>query len=260
MATSATSGRGTSSSRSTANATAEQVANVLDWLERRGTQANREGMARFGIRPTKVYGVSMTTMRPLVKRLGKDHQLALALWETGWHEARLLASFVAEPSRVTSALMEAWVRDFDSWAVCDSVCLHLFDRTPYAFAKARVWSRRRDELVKRAAFALLAGLAVHDKQAADAAFLAHFPDIERAASDPRNFVKKAVNWALRQIGKRNLALNAEAVDLALGLSQASGAAERWVGKDALRELTSAAVRQKLARRAGSAVQQRRKPL
>ena len=226
----------------------ERVRNVLCWLEARGTLADREGMARFGIRSKQVYGVSMTTMRPLIKQLGKDHELAVALWETGWHEARILASFVAEPNRVTPRLMDRWCRDFDNWAVCDSVCLHLFDRTPHAFDKVAVWSRRRDEFVKRAAFALLAGLAVHDKRSEDARFIQCLPLIEQAAVDPRNFVKKAVNWALRQIGKRNLALHAAATELAERLVVSSAAAPRWVGKDALRELTSPAVQTRLARR------------
>ena len=217
--------------------TQRDVEQVLAWLTRRGTQRNRDGMARYGIRSAKAFGVSMATMRPLVKRLGRDHNLAIALWNTGWLEARVLASFVDEPARVTRAQMDRWCRDFDNWAVCDSVCIHLFDRTPHAFAKVALWSKRRDEFVKRAAFALLAGLAVHDRQASDATFEACLPLVERAATDERNFVKKAVNWALRQVGKRNLALNASAVVVARRLATSSSAPARWVGKDALRELT-----------------------
>ncbi len=224
------------------------VDQVLAWLKRRGTQRNRDGMARYGIRSARVFGVSMATMRPLVKRLGRDHDLALALWEAGWLEARVLASFVDEPARVTRAQMNRWCRDFDNWAVCDSVCIHLFDRTPHAFAKVAQWSRRRDEFVKRAAFALLAGLAVHDRQASDAMFEACLPLVERAATDDRNFVKKAVNWALRQVGKRNLALNASAVVVAQRLAASSSAPARWVGRDALRELTSEAVASRLVAR------------
>ncbi len=226
----------------------ERVRSILHWLEARRSAANREGMARFGICSQQAYGVSLATMRPLIKAAGEDHELALSLWETGWHEARILASFVAEPARVSPRLMDRWARDFDNWAVCDSVCLHLFDRTPHAFPKVAQWSRRRDEFVKRAAFATLAGLAVHDKRAADAAFIQCLPLIEQAAGDPRNFVKKAVNWALRQIGKRNLALHAEATALAERLIQSSAAAPRWIGRDALRELTSPAVRARLSRR------------
>ena len=142
---------------------------IIAWLRRRGTARNRAGMDRFAIRSAKVFGVSMATMRPLVKRLGHDHDLALALWETGWLEARILAGFVDEPARVTPAQMDRWRQDFDNWAVCDSTCIHLFRRTPHAWRKVALWSRRRDEFGQRAAFALLAALAVHDKAAPDAA-------------------------------------------------------------------------------------------
>jgi 3-methyladenine DNA glycosylase AlkD len=198
-------------------------------------------MARFGIRSEKAFGVSMATMRPLVKRLGRNHELALALWETGWLEARILAGFIDEPARVTSAQMDRWRQDFDNWAVCDSTCIHLFDRTPHAWRKVALWSRRRDEFGKRGAFALLAALAVHDKAAPDASFERALVLIEAAASDERNFVKKAVNWALRQIGKRNRPLNVAAISVARRLAASADASPRWVGKDALRELTSLAV-------------------
>jgi len=226
---------------------------ILAWLRRRGTARNRAGMARFAIRSVKVFGVSMATMRPLLKRLGRDHDLALALWETGWLEARLVAGFVDEPARVTSAQMDRWRQDFDNWAVCDSTCLHLFSRTSMAWRKVALWSRRRDEFGKRAAFALLAALAVHDKAAPDARFERALVLVEAAASDERNFVKKAVNWALRQIGKRNGRLNLAAISVARRLAASPQAAPRWVGKDALRELTSDAV----VRRLGSMVEGRR---
>ena len=155
-----------------------QVTEILSWLERRGSRRNRDGMARYGITSTRAFGVSMATMRPLVKRLGRDHQLALDLWDTGWLEARVLASFVDEPTLVTRSQMDRWARDFDNWAVCDSVCIHLFDRTPHAWTKVRIWSRRREEFVRRAAFATLAGLAVHDKRADDRTFIAALPPEE----------------------------------------------------------------------------------
>jgi len=208
-------------------------------------------MARYGIHSEKVFGVSMQTMRPLIKSLGRDHPLALALWETGWLEARIVASFVDVPGDVTSRQMEAWARDFDNWAVCDSVCAHLFDRTPFAWSKARLWSMRRAEFVRRGAFSLMAGLAVHDKTSPDAAFRSLFPLIERAADDERNFVKKAVNWALRQIGKRNPALNRDATVVARRLADRSEPSARWIGHDALRELTSPAVAARLAARSKS---------
>jgi 3-methyladenine DNA glycosylase AlkD len=217
------------------------VTAVLTWLERRGSRRNRDGMARYGIVAPKVFGVSMATMRPLVKRLGRNHELALALWNSGYLEARILASFVDEPARVSPGQMERWAADFDNWAVCDSVCIHLFDRTPHAWRKVPVWARRRSEFVRRAAFAMLAGLAVHDTHADDRAFLQMLPLIERAAADERNFVKKAVNWALRQIGKRNAALNAAAIVVARRLTHRDERAARWIGADARRELTSTAV-------------------
>lgn len=209
---------------------------VLKWLERRGSRRNLEGMARFGITAPKAFGVSMATMRPLVKTLGRDHDLAAALWKTGYHEARILASFIDEPARVTVGQMERWAKDFNNWAVCDSVCMHLFDRTPQAWKKAVEWSAREPEFVKRAGFALMASLAVHDKAAATTAFIRLLPIIEREAGDARNFVKKAVNWALRQIGKRNVELNGAALIVARRLADANEPARRWVGKDAVREL------------------------
>ena len=145
--------------------TDERVGEALAWLERRGTKRNRDGMARYGIVAPKSFGVSVATIRELGKRLGRDHELALALWETGWYEARMLTPFVDEPARVTPAQMDRWARDFDNWAICDGVCFHLFDRTPHAWNKIEQWSTRREEFVKRAAFALLASVALHDKKA-----------------------------------------------------------------------------------------------
>jgi 3-methyladenine DNA glycosylase AlkD len=164
-------------------------------------------------------------------------ELAAALWQTGWYEARMMAAFVDEPDRVTAAQMDRWARDFDNWAICDTMCMHLFDRTPHAWRKVEQWSGRRDEFVKRAAFALLASIALHDKRAGDEPFLKSLALIERAASDERNFVKKGVSWALRGIGRRNPRLREEALDLARRLAASSDPAARWVGKDAVRDLT-----------------------
>jgi 3-methyladenine DNA glycosylase AlkD len=230
----------------------EKVREVLDWLERRGTKKNREGMARYGIVAPKAFGVSVGTIQQLAKRLGRDHDLAAELWETGWYEARMLTSFVDDPARVTSPQMDRWARDFDNWAICDTVCFHLFDRTPHAWRKIGPWSRRRDEFVKRAAFALLAGLALHDKSAGDEKFLSTLPLIERAASDERNFVKKGVSWALRVMGRRNAKLNAAAVATARRLAESSDASSRWIGREALRELTSPLVRRVIAKRSAMA--------
>jgi len=226
----------------------EEVQAALTWLEQKSTQRDRENLARFGITASKAFGVSMANIQVLAKRLGRNHELAAALWDTGWYEARMLTSFVDEPARVTAAQMDRWCRDFDNWGICDTVCFHLFDKTPHAWAKVAQWSDKRDEFVKRAAFALLASLALHDKSAGDERFVESLRFIERAASDERNFVKKGVSWALRLIGRRNLALNAVAVTVARRLSASSEAAARWVGKDAFKELTSPLVMRKLAAR------------
>jgi 3-methyladenine DNA glycosylase AlkD len=194
-------------------------------------------MARYGIVAPKVFGVSVAQIHSLAKRFGKDHALAAALWDTGWYEARLLTAFVGEPERLTSAEMERWSRDFDNWAVCDTLCFHLFDRSPHAFAKVKLWSRRRPEFVRRAAFALLASLALHDKNSTDEAFGRCLPLIEAAARDERNFVKKSVSWALRAVGGRSAGLRRAAVKVARRLAASSDPPSRWVGRDALRELT-----------------------
>jgi 3-methyladenine DNA glycosylase AlkD len=216
-------------------------------------------MARYGIVAPKVFGVSVSALQQLAKRVGRDHDLAAALWETGWYEARMLTAFVDDPARVTPAQMDRWARDFDNWAICDTVCFHLFDRTPHAWRKVEVWSDRRAEFVRRAAFALLAGLALHDKTTGDDPFLRSLAWIERAASDDRNFVKKGVSWALRTIGRRNPALNAAAVDTARRLVDSPEPAARWIGRGGLKELTSPAVRKRLAAppRRGSAAERGR---
>ena len=212
---------------------------VLTWLERQGTQATRDGMARYAIPSDKAFGVSVGTLKQESKRLGRSHDLAAALWESGWYEARMLASMIDEPQRVTPAQMDRWCRDFDNWAICDTVCFHLFDRTPHAWGKIEQWSTRREEFVKRAAFALLASVALHDKAAPDAPFKRALRLIERGAADDRNFVKKGVSWALRTIGERNPGLNAEAVTTATKLAASTDPGPRWVGKDALREFAKA---------------------
>jgi 3-methyladenine DNA glycosylase AlkD len=221
---------------------------VLKDLKRLGTRRYRDGLARYAIPSDKAFGVPVGVLHKLARRLGRNHELAAALWDTGWYEARMLAAFVEEPASVTAAQMDRWCRDFDNWAICDTACFHLFDRTPHAWRKVEQWSRRRGEFVRRAAFALLASLSVHDKQADDEPFAQGLLLVERAATDERNFVKKAVNWALRSIGKRNPALNTAAVAVAQRLSASLQTAARWVGKDALRELTSPAVTRRLAAR------------
>ena len=230
----------------------DEVEAILAWLKRQGSKRNREGMARYAIRSPKIFGVSVATLRQKAKLLGRDHELAGALWSTGWYEARMLASLVDEPARVTPAQMDRWSRDFDNWAICDTVCFHLFDRTPHAWRKVAAWSRRTDEFVKRAAFALLASLAAHDKRAPDAAFLKSLPLVERAAADERNFVKKSVSWALRATGNRSYALRAEAMALARRLAASPDASPRWIGKDAVKDLSSPATARRLAARSRAA--------
>jgi len=227
---------------------AAEIGTVLAWLKRRGTKTNREGMARYAIRSDKVFGVSVGFLRERAKTLGRSHELAAGLWATGWYEARLLASFVEDPARVTPAQMDRWCAAFDNWAICDTVCFHLFDRTPHAFLKVDKWSRASGEFVKRAAFALLASLALHDKKSPDGPFLRCLSLIEREARDDRNFVKKAVNWALRAVGERGSTLHTEATALARRLAASEDKTARWVGKDALRQLASPAAARRLAAR------------
>lgn len=199
-------------------------------------ERNILGMARFGIRGRNMLGVPKPILQKMAKKIGRDHSLALRLWRTGIHEARILAALVDEPSRVTPAQMERWVRDFDSWDLCDQVCGNLFDRTPHTLSKIIRWSRRKKEFEKRAGFVLMAELCAHDKKASDRVFLSFLPLIHRGAHDDRNFVKKAVNWALRQIGKRNPRLNRAAIAEARKIQSFLNPSARWIAKDALREL------------------------
>jgi 3-methyladenine DNA glycosylase AlkD len=223
------------------------VESVLAEMRSKANPGAVEGMARFGISPKGTLGISIPILRKLAKDVGTDHGLALGLWDSGVHEARILAALVDDPAMVSEAQMEKWVRDFDSWDVCDGCCGTLFDKTPYAYKKAVEWSRRNEEYVKRAGYVLMAELAVHDKEAPDAQFRRFFDAIERGSVDSRNFVKKAVNWALRQIGKRNLRLNRVAIELAQEISKKDSSSARWVGSDALRELRSDAVQRKVRR-------------
>ncbi len=224
----------------------ELLQTVLDDLKSHANPANVEGMARFGIRSQNtVYGISVPILREMAKPLRKNHALAQGLWESGVHEARLLACLVEDPKQVTEAQAETWAASFDTWDICDQCCLNVLSKTPFAYAKAHEWSAREAEFVKRAGFVLMATLAVHNKKAGDDAFLPFLPIIEREAHDERNFVKKAVNWALRQIGKRNRSLNARAIESAHRIEAQDSKAARWVAKNALRELTSDAAQKRL---------------
>ena len=228
----------------------DEVQSALKWLKSHSTKSTLDGMARYAIPSDKAFGVAYKDMKVLGKRLARNHQLAAALWDTGVYEARMVASFVDDPSQVTPAQLDRWCKDFDNWAICDTMCFNLFDRTPHAWTKVTQWSSSKDEFVKRTAFALLWSLSVHDKGAGNEPFVQGLILIERAAADERNFVKKAVNMALRAVGKRNRALNAAAVAAARRLAGSPNDAARWVGKDALRELTSPTVIRRLARRLG----------
>ena len=212
------------------------AAQALAILERKGSKRNVAGMARYGIVAKKAFGVSVGETRALARKIGRDHALAAALWKSGVYEGRLLAIFVEDPALVTSRQMDAWARGFENWADCDTACFHLFDKTPLAWKKIEQWAGRKDEFVKRAAFALLASVALHDKKAPDAPFLKTLPLIEREAGDDRNFVKKGVSWALRGIGHRNPKLRSAALKTAERLSTSQLASARWIGKDAKRDL------------------------
>jgi 3-methyladenine DNA glycosylase AlkD len=217
-------------------ASAYAYAEIIRELKSHGKAKNVAGMARFGINPHKALGVSVKILREQAKRIGKDHALAQELWNSQIHEARILATLVDEPSKVTQRQMDAWVRDFDSWDICDQACMNLFRKTPRAFGCALRWSARKEEFVKRAGFVLVATLAVHEKAVPDEQFVPFFALIEKESDDARNFVKKAVNWALRQLGKRSLFLREKAVVCALKLQQKPSSASRWIAADALREL------------------------
>jgi 3-methyladenine DNA glycosylase AlkD len=227
-------------------------AEVLAWLERRGTRANREGMARYGIVARHAYGVPMRTLLVLRKEIGVDQPLSLALWKTGWYEARLLAALVGDPDRVTKRQMSAWAGSFENWADCDTACFHLFDRSPHAREIAKVWAASPKLLVKRAAFALIASIALHDKAAPDRSIRAFLPLIEKGARDDRDLVRKGVSWALRAIGGRNLELHAAAVAFARRLAASEDRSPRWVGKDVLRDLERPKVKARLAAKAKAA--------
>jgi 3-methyladenine DNA glycosylase AlkD len=226
----------------------EQVQSVLTTLQRLGNPRRREEMeTRYGIVTRDAFGIPMNEMQRLAKQLGRNHELALALWETGNYEARTVAAFVAEPERVTPALMDRWCRDFDNWAICDTLCFKLFDQSPHAFDKVVLWAKRKDEFQKRAAFALLACLALHDDHADDKAFSKLLPLVKAAATDERNFVKKGVSWALRAIGGRSVKLHAEVVGAAQQLKASRDSSARWIGSDVLRDITRPAVARRLAR-------------
>jgi 3-methyladenine DNA glycosylase AlkD len=223
--------------------TAEEILSIL---KSNASPENVAGMARYGIKADHNYGVCTPVLTDLAKKVKGDHALAQRLWESGIRDARLVACFMDEPELVTEEQMDDWVEDFNSWDVCDGCCLHLFSWTEHAHEKAHEWSMREEEYVKRAGYVMMATLAVHDKTSPDKKFRQYFPLIVRGSTDERNYVKKAVNWALRQIGKRNLALNREAIRVAERISKIDSKSARWIAADALRELKGETVRKRLS--------------
>jgi 3-methyladenine DNA glycosylase AlkD len=226
------------------------VEDILMQLKAKARPDQLEGMARYGMAVEQRLGVAVPDMRKIAKEIGKDHQLALELWQTGIPEAMMVASMVDVPGEVNEEQMETWVQDFNSWDVCDQVCMNLFEKTPMAWKKILDWSRRDEEFVKRAAFALLACLAWHNKHAPDEAFIRLIPVIKEGAADGRNFVKKAVNWALRSIGKRNMNLHQVAMQAAQEIQKMDSKSARWIASDAIRDLSSDAVQKKLRQAKG----------
>jgi 3-methyladenine DNA glycosylase AlkD len=223
------------------------VKDVLDKLQSKAQPEQLKGMAKYGMTVEQRLGVSVPDMRKLAKEIGRDHKLALDLWRTGITEARIVAAMVGDPDKLTEEQMEDWVKGINSWDVCDQVCMNLFEKNQLAWKKIVDWSEREEEFVRRTAFSLIACLAWHDKQASDEKFIELLPVVIRGATDERNFVKKAVNWALRNIGKRNLNLNEAAIDAAKEIKRLDSKAARWVAADAIRELESDAIQSRLRR-------------
>ncbi len=222
---------------------------ILDELQSKAKPENLAGMAKYGMKGKKRLGVAIPTLRKMAKEIGKNHQLAIKLWETGIAEAMILAGMIDDPKMVTNEQMENWVKDIDSWDVCDQLCMNLFEKTPFVLEKIRQWSKRKEEFVKRTAFALIACLAWYNKQSADEFFTGFFSIIKEGATDERNFVRKAVNWALRNIGKKNINLNKAAIKTAKEILEINSKAARWIAADAIRELESEAVQKRLKKKA-----------
>lgn len=221
---------------------------LLTYLHSLSNKDNIEGMSRYGIKSKKVLGINAPVLRKLAKQIGKDHALARELWSTEILEARILAALVDDPKLVTERQMDEWVHGFDNWAICDGCCSNLFDKTSYAYKKAFDWVQSEKEFVRRAGFVMMAALAVHDKKSNDEWFISFLPIIKEYAIDERNFVKKAVNWSLRQIGKRNFTLNNKAVQLTREIHELDSKSAKWIASDALRELTSEAVQKRLGKK------------
>ncbi|MFA6924655.1 MAG: DNA alkylation repair protein [Bacteroidales bacterium] len=218
-----------------------KVNDIIKFLKSQSSEKNKEGMARFGIKVEKAFGISIPILRSIAKKNKKNHELALQLWKTGYHEAMILASMIDAPDEVSSKQMDEWIKEFNSWDLCDQCCLNLFAYCDNAFEKAMEWTKREKEFERRAGFALMACLAFKHKKANDENFYQFFEPIKKYSTDERNFVRKAVNWALRQIGKRNKTLHPKAIKLAKEIEKINSKSARWIAKDAIRELTSEAV-------------------
>jgi len=221
---------------------------IIERIKKLSKPENVEGMARYGINPKNNLGVSIYELRPLAKQIGVNHELALKLWDSKIHDARLLAIFIDDPKEVTAEQMDAWANDFDSWDICDQACTSLFDLSPLAYEKVYEWADKEEEFVKRGAFSLIAGLAVHDKKASDEQFISFLTMIKKQSTDERNYVRKAVNWALRNIGKRNPGLNKKALQTAKEIKQIESKTARWIANDAIRELESKKIQEKLKKK------------
>ena len=222
-----------------------ELSEIIYKLEELSNPKDIDGMARFGITPQRTYAVRIPELRKIAKRTGKDHRLAKKLWEVDYRETKILVCMIEDPKLVSSEQMDNWVMEFDFWEICDQCCMNLFRKTSFAYQKIFEWSTREEEFVKRAAFTLIAVLAVHDKQASDSKFERLFTLIIRESTDDRNYVKKAVNWALRHIGKKNIRLNEKAIETALEIHEIDSKSARWIASDALRELKSEKVKKRL---------------
>jgi len=222
-----------------------EAARIIKKLKSLSSPKNIQGMARFGINPQKALGINIPVLRKMAKEIGKNHQLALELWQSDLHEVRILASMIDEPEKVSSRQMDEWVKEFNSWDLCDQTCMNLFDKIPLAWKKAIEWTKSEEEFIRRAGFALMSCLAWHDKGTKDKEFLKFFPLIKKYSTDQRNFVRNAVNWALRQIGKRNKNLNKQAIKVAKEILKMENKTARWIALDAIRELESSVIQRRL---------------
>jgi 3-methyladenine DNA glycosylase AlkD len=221
---------------------------IIDLLKSLKNKDSVKGMVRYGINPKNNLGISIYELRKIAKKIGKNHDLAIELWNSEIHDARLLACFIDNPKEITSLQMDSWAKDFDSWDICDQACTSLFDLSPLSWIKVFEWANRSEEFVKRGAFSLIAGLAVHDKDAIDKKFEKFFPIIKKHSTDERNFVKKGVNWALRNVGKRNLNLNRKAIEVSNDILKIDSKTARWIARDAIKELTNIKIQKKLKKK------------